>query len=55
MKKQRKASRLTTSIRVNPDIWIKAKINAIQKRMKIGEYIEYLIEKEIKGTNGNKD
>lgn len=47
--------RVTTSIRISPDLWFKAKLSALKKRMKISEFIEYLIEKEINEKNGKKD
>jgi hypothetical protein len=54
-KKDRSERRVTTSIRIDPDLWFKAKLSALQRRMKISEYIEYLIKREINTTNGKKD
>ncbi|MDD8030388.1 MAG: hypothetical protein PHQ25_00110 [Acidobacteriota bacterium] len=54
-KKEVSEKRITTSIRIDPDLWFKAKLSALQRGMKISEYIEYLIEKEINRINVKKD
>jgi len=46
--------RVTTSIRINPTIWFKAKLSALQRKMKISEYIEFLIEKEFNNKDGKR-
>ena len=38
----------TTSIKIDPEIWIEAKIKCLRKGMELGQYIEYLIEKDFK-------
>ena len=40
--------RETTSIRINPELWHKAKIHALENHMSVGELIEYLIKKALK-------
>jgi len=42
------ADRKTTSIKINPDIWDKFKIYAIQKKIDMSELLEKMIEKELK-------
>jgi len=41
------ADRKTTSIKINPDIWDKFKIYAIQKKVDMSELLEKMIEKEL--------
>lgn len=41
------AKRVTTSIRIDPDLWHKAKMKALEKRKSIGEYIEELITEDL--------
>ena len=43
-----KMERKTTSIKINPEIWNKFKILAINKKVDMSEYLERLIEKELK-------
>ena len=40
-------NRETTSIRINPDLWKKAKMKALENDMSIGQYIEEIIKKEL--------
>ena len=40
--------RVTKSLKVNPDLWKEAKKHAIDKDMELSEYIEGLIEKDLK-------
>lgn len=42
------SKRETTSIRIDPELWHKAKIYALQNRMSIGKLVEDLIEKELR-------
>lgn len=55
MNKKITVKRVTTSIRIDPNLWFKAKLSALKKQMKISEYIEYLIEKEINRIDGEED
>jgi len=41
-------NRETTSIRISPELWKKAKMKALEKDMSIGQFIEELIKKELK-------
>lgn len=41
-------NRETTSIRITPDLWKKAKMKALENDMSIGQYIEDLIKKDVK-------
>lgn len=49
MKKRENNSvkRVTTSIRIDPDLWHRAKIYALENHMSIGELLEKLLEKEL--------
>lgn len=47
-KETNSVKRETTSIRIDPETWHKAKMKALENRMSIGEFIEKLIEKELK-------
>jgi len=40
--------RKTTSIKINPNIWNKFKIYAIQKKVDMSELLEKMIEVELK-------
>jgi len=40
-------TRKTTSIKINPQIWKKVKINCINKDMDISDYLEGLIKKDL--------
>jgi predicted HicB family RNase H-like nuclease len=50
MKKRSSSSvkKETTSIRIDPELWHEAKKRALDARKSIGEYIESLIEKDMK-------
>jgi len=48
------ADRKTTSIKINPDIWDKFKIYAIQKKVDMSDILEEMIKKELK-KDGGKD
>lgn len=52
MKKRASSSvkKETTSIRIDPELWHEAKIRALKARKSIGEYIESLIENDLKGS-----
>ena len=39
---------IVTSLRLNRELWEKAKIHAIQKRITIRKLIEHLLEEELK-------
>ena len=41
------ADRKATSIKINPDVWDKFKIYAIQKKIDMSELLEKMIEKEV--------
>jgi len=41
------ADRKTTSIKINPDVWDRFKIYAIQKKIDMSELLEKMIEKEV--------
>lgn len=43
-----KTERVATSIKVNPDVWKKAKIEAINQDMELSELVEKAIEEWIK-------
>lgn len=46
-KKANPMKRETTSIRIDQELWHKAKMKALENRMSIGEFIENLIRKEL--------
>ena len=41
------AKKETTSIRINPELWHKAKVYALENHMTIGELVEKLLENEL--------
>ena len=41
------AKRVTTSIRIDPELWHRAKIYALENHMSIGEFLEKLLEDEL--------
>ena len=41
-------TRVTKSLKINPETWKEAKKRAIDKDMQLSEYIEGLIEKDLK-------
>lgn len=43
-----RVQRVTTSIKVDPDVWKKAKIEAINQDMELSELVEQAIESWIK-------
>lgn len=43
-----KKEEIVTSLRLNRELWEKAKIHAIKKRVKISKLVEQLLEKEMK-------
>ena len=48
------ADRKTTSIKINPEIWDKFKILAINKKIDMSEYLEKMIEKELEKNEKQK-
>lgn len=42
-----KKNRVTTSIKVNPELWKRAKIYCIEKNIELSKLIEDLIKKEL--------
>ncbi|HII36320.1 MAG TPA: hypothetical protein HA319_04680 [Nitrosopumilaceae archaeon] len=42
--------RVTTSIKINPEIWKEAKIEAIQREVDLSELVENALKKELKGS-----
>ena len=40
--------RKTTSIKINPEMWKKVKKHCIDKEMDISDYLEELIDKDLK-------
>lgn len=40
-------NRETTSIRIDPDLWKKAKMKALENDVNIGQFIEELIKREL--------
>ena len=45
-----KVERTTTSIKIRPDVWKKAKIEAIKEDMDVSELVEKAIERWVKGN-----
>jgi predicted DNA-binding ribbon-helix-helix protein len=39
--------RVTTSIRIDPELWHRAKIYALENHMNIGEFLEKLLEEKL--------
>ena len=37
----------TISLKINPELWIKAKQHCVGKRLKYSEYVEGLIKKDL--------
>lgn len=48
MNKQKTIERVSTSIRINPDVWKDAKIQAIKDETTVSEMLENAIRKYIK-------
>lgn len=46
--------RKTTSIKINPEIWNRFKIYAIQKNVDMSDLLEKMIEKELKKNEKEK-
>lgn len=44
--------RATTSIRIDPELWHRAKIFALENHMSIGQLLEKLLEKELSKKKG---
>ncbi|MBI3640681.1 MAG: hypothetical protein HY223_10315 [Thaumarchaeota archaeon] len=42
------AKRVTTSIKIDPEIWKEAKIEAIQREMDLSELVEGALKKELR-------
>jgi len=42
--------RKTTSLKIDPKIWKEAKIHCVKKEIKISEYIEKLIQRDMKNN-----
>lgn len=40
--------RITISIRVDEDLWQEAKIHCVKKNIKLSDFVEDLIEKELR-------
>ena len=43
----KKGKRVTTSIKIDPELWKKAKIYSIEKGVDLSELIENLLKKEL--------
>lgn len=48
MKRKKSVQRVTTSIRIDPEIWKEAKKLSIDLGLSIGEFVENSIRKELK-------
>jgi hypothetical protein len=46
-----KIKREATSIKIRPDVWKEAKIEAIKRDVDLSELVETALEKEIKGKS----
>lgn len=43
-----KSERVTTSIKIDPELWKKAKVQAITQDMDLSEFVEDAIKKQLK-------
>jgi predicted HicB family RNase H-like nuclease len=43
--------RVTTSLKINPKLWKKAKMEALERGMKLYELVENALKKEIRESN----
>lgn len=46
--KDEKTKRLVTSIKIDPEVWKEAKIEAITRGIDLSELVEFALKKEIK-------
>lgn len=46
---EEKRKKEATSIKIDPELWKEAKIEAIRRDMELGELVEVALKKELKG------
>jgi len=49
MSEAKKPKKEATSIKIDPELWKEAKIEAIRRDMELGELVESALKKELKG------
>jgi hypothetical protein len=49
------AKRITTSIKINPDLWKQTKIQAIQDEITVSELLEESIREYVKRKKGGRE
>lgn len=55
MKDRNSPKRVSTSIKINPDLWKRARIEAIKKDTTISDIVEELIRKWLEGEENEEE